>query len=174
MDGKCVARMGWLAAVLVTGACASLKDDAAEGSGTGFMDDDVPGGNRCTDGQCPDTDGETDTESSGTTGESELDQCGPTDPCPPGTRCTAPFDPEAGRRMPFRCTADCIPDMDESAWCSDAAACCSDDAICTPRGYCTTAPAGDTTGSATTSGDTTGGASDGTAGDTSGSTGTTG
>lgn len=136
---------------------AGCGSDKSEGGGglSGFMDDEVPGGAPCTDDQCPDTDGGTDTGDTVGTGGEFQDECAQTDACPIGTRCTAQFDPETGRRLPYTCVSTCVDDMDETAWCSDDGACCNGDSRCTSRGYCQPEPDAGSTGPGT--GATTGG-----------------
>jgi hypothetical protein len=168
-------RLGLTIVAALACGCAAA-DDAGQGAETDdFIDMDTPPGN-CSAGTgampCPDP---------GTTGSPVGGPCLDSTDCAEGGWCVAPFnDGEVGD---FTCVSECIPLMDESAWCLDASACCQEGAVCSARGLCVegglddSGTAGSGTASDGTASDGTasdGTASDGSSTDTGASTGTTG
>jgi hypothetical protein len=153
--------LGWL---LLAG-CFAPADSEGD---YGYMDDDLPSGERC------DTDGATGSSTDGcetgtTTGPppdgSMGSPCDGSNQCNEGLICSAPFD---GERGTFACVPGCIEVMDEARWCADASACCDPGATCSTRGYCMIeGTTGDTSGTTSDRSETSG-TTDGA--DTSGTT----
>jgi len=150
--------------------CALANSDAGADTDD-FIDMDTPPGN-CSAGTsaqpCPNAD---------SSGNPVGASCFDSDDCTSGTSCVAPY--QAGEVGEFTCTDQCLPMLDENAWCFDASACCEPSAVCR-RGLCVPP---EETGSSGTDSSGTGigtegpGTSDGsgsTSADTGAATGTTG
>ena len=134
----------------VVGCGDSSLDSASDGD---YMDDDIPMGN-CGATGCDTDDG----------GVPIGFPCAQSSDCAGEAACVAPFaDGDVGE---FVCSAQCVPNDDESSWCLDAAACCDANAVCNPRGLCIQGEGSlDSSGGAATTGTGTGDAtSTGTAG----------
>lgn len=122
------------AALLVVGC-------AADNTFTDEMPDDLPAGQSDT-GEADDGSAPTPTSSSsGAEGESssvtgDLSDCQSSDDCLGNDVCVAPWDADTQTHGAAECSFACIPSLDDTQWCADAAACCDPDASCTARGYC--------------------------------------
>jgi hypothetical protein len=138
-------------------SCFEAEDSA--GADYGYMDDDIPSGERCATGT---SGGE------GSTQPCETSSTGDPDPGAAGSPCDGSLDCnddlvcaaffDRGERGVYACVEACIGVMDEARWCADASACCDPDAVCTARGYCISPDNGDTgdTDETGDTGDTTG------------------
>jgi hypothetical protein len=120
-------------------------DDSADGGIVEPMPEPMPDWNECA------TEGDGDA-CSGSSGSGSADDapCSSSEECA-GDRCVAPYDPATEELGPFACQFTCVPDLDDTQWCSDDAACCNESATCTARGYCVLE---DPTGGSSSSGDT--------------------
>lgn len=164
------------AALLVgcdTGDTTAAGDDNETDAFGDVMPDDLPAGNCGVESS--DEDCETDGSSTGlgdsTTGGPEGDCL--VNGCTGQGVCAAEWNAETEERGPFECRFSCIPLVDDTSWCSNAASCCDSEAVCTERGYCVLGEGADGSsgsGDGSSGGDESG--TDGTGTGGSGSTGT--
>jgi hypothetical protein len=151
---KRVVLIVWGLALSSSSVSCSDSNDSASGADYGYMDDDIPSGERCATGT---TAGEGSAEpcETSSTGDPAPGAAGsPCDrslDCNDDLVCAAFFD--RGERGVYACVEACIGVMDEARWCADASACCDPDAVCTARGYCILPDTGDTGDTGDTTGE---------------------
>ena len=152
---------------------------AADDTFTDEMPDDLPAGQSDTEADSSDATTVTPTSSSSSgageesTTTGDLSGCQSSDDCLGNDVCVAPWDADTQTHGDAECSFACIPSLDDTQWCADAAACCDPDAICTARGYCVPPQEPGGADSSTGGDGSSGGADDSgsTGGDTDGTTG---